>query len=546
MNRRLMKAVRDLPAAAAALAVVALPVSPARAAAISVVVLEGGPAPGIPGATFASIADPRATLNNAGQVAFGADLTIGSGVVGDLVTPGNDQVLYRYSFGTGAEVVARGGATVPAVPSLTYGGNSPRYAGLNSMNDRGEVVFFAEAGLGQKALFVNGTSVVRAVGQPAPGLPPGINVVEIVPDSPIAMDHARISSPLPGLPTHTLYTSGLGGPGVSASNNSVLYRGTLLCTVACPRFWEATPVAREGDVAPGTTDSFGHFSGVDTARINAAGQVAFTHDLATGGPASNGVVYRHTPGSGLTLLARDAAPAPGTSGEFFSGVGFFSPRINSSGQVAYLGELSTGDNVLYVDTTLVARDNAAAPGLTGLALNNVGGAPTGGRVELNDAGTVLFVSGLEGPGVTPANDSVVYLGSNPIARTGAASPISGATFAAFSTGDLALNDLGRFALIAQFAGGGISPLNDRALLFWDGTAWHLIAREGDPLAGSLIARLGEFELNDAGQVLFWANLSDGRDGLFLTAPIPEPAMVWSFLAGLAMLGLHAARKRRRH
>jgi hypothetical protein len=536
MNRRLVNVVRNLSAAAAALAVAALPVSPSRAAAISVVVLEDGPAPGIPGATFAALTDPRGTLNKFGQVAFGADLTIGSGVLTELVTPGNDQVIYRYSFGSGAELIARGGAPIPVASSLIYDSNSPRYTGRGSMNDNGEIVFFAGAERGPSALFVNGTNVVRLVGQPAPGLPSGVNVVNI---NVGALNDARINSPLPGLPAEALYTVQVGGSGVSGSNNTVLYRGS-------------TPVAREGDVAPGTSDSFGNFLSVDNARINAAGQVAFTHDLATGGGASNGVVYRHTPGSGLTLLARDAAPAPGTSGEFFSGAGFFSPRINSGGQVAYLGELSNGDNVLYVDTALVARDGAAAPGLTGLTLEGVGGALTGGRVELNDAGTVLFVSRLEGPGVTATNDSALYLGSNPIARTGAASPIGGATFAAFSVGDLALNDLGQFALVAQLSGGGISILNDRALLFWDGSGWHVLAREGDPLAGSLIAVLvgsdgnPRIELNDAGQVLFWANLANGRDGLFLTAPIPEPAMVWSFLAGLAMLGLHAARKRRMH
>jgi hypothetical protein len=44
-------------------------------------------------------------------------------------------------------------------------------------------------------------------------------------------------------------------------------------------------------------------------------------------------------------------------------------------------------------------------------------------------------------------------------------------------------------------------------------------------------------------VLFWANLTDGRDGLFLTSPIPEPALVWMFLAGLALIGMRAARGR---
>ena len=75
----------------------------------------------------------------------------------------------------------------------------------------------------------------------------------------------------------------------------------------------------------------------------------------------------------------------------------------------------------------------------------------------------------------------------------------------------------------------------------------MVAREGGSLAGGSIARLvagngnPRIELNDRSQVLFWANLTDGRDGLFLTSPIPEPALVWTFLAGVALIGMRVAR-----
>ena len=99
-----------------------------------------------------------------------------------------------------------------------------------------------------------------------------------------------------------------------------------------------------------------------------------------------------------------------------------------------------GANVLYVDGALYARDGAAAAGLrSGVTLRNVGGAAVGGTVELNDAGTPLFLTNVEGTGVTPENNSVIYLGNKPMARTGVHAPIFGATFASFASGDLASN-----------------------------------------------------------------------------------------------------------
>ena len=84
-------------------------------------------------------------------------------------------------------------------------------------------------------------------------------------------------------------------------------------------------------------------------------------------------------------------------------------------------------------------------------------------------------------------------------------------------------------------------------IFRNGDSGPAVTQIVDLLAGGSIARLvagngnPRIELNDRSQVLFWANLTDGRDGLFLTSPIPEPALVWTFLAGVALIGMRVAR-----
>jgi hypothetical protein len=78
----------------------------------------------------------------------------------------------------------------------------------------------------------------------------------------------------------------------------------------------------------------------------------------------------------------------------------------------------------------------------------------------------------------------------------------------------------------------------------DPQANKLIAT-GDELDGSTVKSLafGTDGLNDQGQVVFWALLNDGRTGVYVANPVPEPSTM--VLAGTALLTLCVMRRWRK-
>ena len=116
-----------------------------------------------------------------------------------------------------------------------------------------------------------------------------------------------------------LYTLPLAGAGVTNANNDSL--------------WLYTPgsghtlLVREGSLAPGTAGAtftkrrISAFPGVFADLADAQREVR-VHDRPTGGDVVPGVndraLYAGTVGGGLTLIARNGQPAPGTDA-FFRG-----------------------------------------------------------------------------------------------------------------------------------------------------------------------------------------------------------------------------------
>ena len=70
---------------------------------------------------------------------------------------------------------------------------------------------------------------------------------------------------------------------------------------------------------------------------------------------------------------------------------------------------------------------------------------------------------------------------------------------------------------------------------------------GDPLAGSTVTDVFSFRngLNDSGQVAFYAQLDDGRSGIFRADPVPEPGSL-TMLCAFVALGLAGYSRRRRN
>ena len=94
-------------------------------------------------------------------------------------------------------------------------------------------------------------------------------------------------------------------------------------------------VTRLGDMAPGTSDTFSNFS---SPIINDMGQIAFRGSLNSSTGTNRGI-WSEGGGSGLALIARLGDVAPGTSDNFSSG--FHPPLLNNAGQTAFLGSLNS-------------------------------------------------------------------------------------------------------------------------------------------------------------------------------------------------------------
>jgi hypothetical protein len=490
-------------------AIAAWAIVPSANAQVVPVLITGDAAPGVPGAVVASIHEKPGPFNNVGQSALDIRLAIGPGGVGI----GNDQVIYRFTPGVGFDLVARGLDPIPALPGDNYDGNSPLFGGNRSMNGAGDIAFVGGFSGARRGLFINGTSEVIRSGIQAPGLAPGVTTSVLHFDTQINDSNAVL---------HTMVVT---GSGVDLTSNTVLYRNTDV-------------IFREGSTAPFTGSTFGDISSLNDVRMNNAGDVAFTNDLQTGDAANNGSIWKHS-GGVLTPLARDGDAAPMTAGLTFGHLGFNSPRINASGQVAYHGESTTGVDMLYVDTTLFAIDGQAAPSLPGLTFNGI----SSRWLDLNDSGDLMFGTLLTGPGVDANNSQALYLNSTLLARRGNASPLVGTTFRDLSMLSFDLNNHGEAIFGAFLEGTGVSSANDFVLLGWNGSSLSVILREGDALAGSsLQSILGtggiNASLNDAGQILFWAELADGREGVFMTM-IPAPGAL-----GLLALGAGVAVRRR--
>jgi len=267
-----------------------------------------------------------------------------------------------------------------------------------------------------------------------------------------------------------------------------------------------------GGPAPGlpgvTTPSIWTFS-----DINAAGDIVFGAQLA------DPVIQQQTNfGPDDAIFVNDAAVIRSRdtvvgdiSGLRLNDVQFGDFAINDAGDVGFLGRVentATGDihRAVLRNDEVVARaggDVAALPGdETYVGLSYEGG--------LNNAGQMAFEGRIAGTGVTSANDDGVFTQSALIAREGDQAP--GLSAGVIMTGfqgpqiDAAGSVVYGAAISLQRQLGG-----DGRALYRDDT---LIFATDDPvpvMPGWRFDVLGDFAVNDAGDIAFTANLISDSD-----------------------------------
>lgn len=339
------------------------------------------------------------------------------------------------------------------------------------------------------------------------------------------------------------------GPAALNDNGTVAFYGQLQAGGEGVYVWD-------GGTPTTIADTSGPFSSLDiTPTINNHGTVAFQGFTSTG----NYGIYSWSSGTIATVYDDTGA---------FSFLG--SPDINDSGKVAFRATLDTGGDGIYSGTGGPLTTIADSGSFTTFR----------GKPAINDSGSVAFVAnradaldqgvflGNGGPITTVADTSGQFTGfTDGVALndgtlvafqagfdtvggaevgiftddSGSLSPITDSSGPFNGYLDPAINDLGGIAFSAAFdpGGGGIFTGPDPVL--------DKVIEIGDILDGLTVTGIafgevgGNHGLNNAGQVAFWARLSDGNVGLYLASPIPIPPAFWLFVTGL--LGLIGVARR---
>lgn len=529
---------------AALLLVSTIGASIATAGTIRTVALSGELAPGgIDGAVFAGSTTAGnggfsfAILNDLGQAAFKAD----------VIGPGREGI-WSEAGGAGLGLVARGEVVGPgAIPAPGVESDVFFHLFIDPvLNDAGQTAFFANlfgpgvdaaGGTNSDGIWSEGggagLALVARTGDPAPGTEAGV-LFRSLSRAPLLNDAGQVA-----------FSGGLGGPGVSASNDQGIWSEGAGAGLDL--------VAREGAAAP-DTESGSVFAALTEPVLNGGGHTAFRAYLSgpnvSGGNDSG--IWTQAGGAGLVLRVREGDAAPGLA----AGVSFgsfdasFDPLLNDADQTAFRARLtgtgvdSSNDTSIWSDgggggLELVAREGDPAPGTeSGVVFR------TFQQPVLNGAGQTAFRALLAGPGVDPSNFGGIWsegrgAGLELIARRGDPAPgaESGAVFLGFF--EPHLNGAGQTIFRASAAVPGDPP----RLGIWaehPSGGLRLVARIGDLLdvddgPGADLREISALFLvfptgnedgrrrgfNDRGQLAFKASFSDGSNGIFVFEPDPS-------------------------
>jgi len=281
----------------------------------------------------------------------------------------------------------------------------------------------------------------------------------------------------------------------------------------------------EGEAAPDTGG--GSFDGAINAlnfhSLNAGGDVAFT-DTVSGGSVGSGV-FRYS-GGVKASVSLEGDSAPDTGGGVYDG--FETPVLNDTGDVVFPAFVVGGSGA----TRGLFRDSGGVDSM--LALEGDPAPDTGGGSfvdflfpDLNANGDVAFLSDVTGGSAIGGAFRIVSGVVSAIAVEGAVAPGTGGGTYATITSLAAINQAGDVAFSATLSGGSV----DAGVFLFDASAGQvapvaLFGESAPDSGGASFAQFGFVDINDAGQIVLQATLSDAKLGLFLASPPvpPVPAL----------------------
>ncbi len=387
----------------------------ASAATLSMLARWNDPAPGLPGLTLMNAAGSQGIHSTFSIAPSGGYTLWSSWLSGPGVTTANDSALFSSSPG-GHFLLAREGDPAPGTAGAVYFGHKQADYQFAKVNRHGTVLFYSElaggdvvVGTNDFAYFTGTPGAVSMMVRQGDTVLPGIVAAGL--GSVMQLDNDG----------RVLYTLPLAGAGVTTANNDSAWLYT-------PGSGSALLV-REGDLAPGTAGARfvntanGTFPGISPASLTRSGRFEFTTGLV-GGDVIAGVndraLYAGTVGSGLTLIARDGQPAPGTDAVFLGFSPFYS-LINDAGDVAFQAVLTGGTTNQTNDTgiwirrssgtlSLVVREGDPVAGLPGTTYDSF----IGWNMLFNDLGQIVVTANLRGGEVNYALDNRLLLAWDPV------------------------------------------------------------------------------------------------------------------------------------
>lgn len=352
--------------------------------------------------------------------------------------------------------------------------------------------------------------------------------------------------------THGIF----GGTDINLFNQisftATLDDGTTAIYVSTPAGDGLTLVAQEGDAAPGLTNTF--LGVLGPVSLNNTGDVAFRTLLTGPGVTTAPEVQSDedslwkTLGGTLELVSREDDPFPpaGMNAEI---AGFEYPvDMNDDGDVAAIVQCRQGScgvdqdsGVLFMNgaAELIVREADDVPE----QVSNIDFAnfDSDNSPVISSDGTVAFTAPFDN------GSSGIFVDDG----MGGLDLIleEGDMIGDFFVGDLdgislGYNDNGEIVFLIETTGG------DQVLIEWDGSMFNELARTGDVVPGTSGATITSLFLphgtgfNNAGQVVVWAELSDGTNNILVDAEnVPEPGTLG--LIGGGLFGLFAAHRYRR-
>lgn len=501
---------------------IAIPTSGQGQSIIEIIAVTGDQVPDGNG-IFRTVGRP--SLNNSGQVAFAASLSSTSG--GE-----NDNAGVFRGGRTTLEQIARKGDIAPDSDGV--------FSGLTGgpINDAGQVAFLSRL-TDSSNDSGDGFSIFRANS--------GGELTQIVRVGSDAPDgNGTFATATTGLNLNNdgqvVFRAALAGTRGGASDDLGVYlKDDLVGLVS---------VAREGTAV---LDGDEILFGIGSAAINNSGQIVLVGRLAE--TNTDETLFLRDSAGNVAKLAQAGDVAPNGNG-FLSE--FDVPSLNNAGQVAVIASLTDtreGENdslgVFQLDkmgnVLQVARAGDLAPDDNGRFRRFSRYADQLSLISQNDRGEVVFYGLLtETSGLANDSRGLFLYNQNgslvKIVRGGDMAPDGNGQFIDFD--DQAINSNGQIAFTSLLTGTIAGNDDNRGIYFYDSAGLTELVREGKTLLESEITDLGFISngnnigdsgsgLNNHGQVAFKFTLADGREGIAIATPVPEPS---ALLLGLVAAG----------